>query len=341
MKRQLPIGFLLDSLSTLPTYTQISRKHGFRLLAFSQYEINWVHKTVNGFLLANGKWQRKVCPLPRVVYNRVYAETHPAVDLLSRRIGTDRFFNLITHFDKWNTYQILQSSPVKDHLPQTYACQLDELPKLIERHQSVILKPRKGHQGLGIWRIQLLANKQYALYHDFDFPATLNNNQLTLFLINYLINPELYLVQEYIALNTIENRHFDMRVLVQKNSKGMWQASATLSRIAKKNYFITNISNKSLDGFALLRELNLPTTPLMEKIFGLSIATANALEQGLGHLGEISVDFGLDRENKPWIIEVNGKPNKELFKDIGSEELVEKIYLQPILYAHHLALAAK
>src|SRR5699024_4848307 len=97
-------------------------------------------------------------PFPTVIYNRVYAQADPVVERLTKHIGKEKIFNLITHFDKWHIYRTLLTSPVNAYLPRSYLYQQEDLPDLINHHKNIILKPRKGNQGLGIWHIQLQEN---------------------------------------------------------------------------------------------------------------------------------------------------------------------------------------
>ncbi|HBG02774.1 MAG TPA: ATP-binding protein, partial [Firmicutes bacterium] len=51
----------------------------------------------------------------------------------------------------------------------------------------------------------------------------------------------------------------------------------------------------------------------------------------------ISVDFALDTEGHLWIIEVNGKPDRNLFFTLRDEELIKRILVSPLEYACFLA----
>lgn len=75
---------------------------------------------------------------------------------------------------------------------------------------------------------------------------------------------------------------------------------------------------------------------LMEQIVDVALETAETLEKD-GLLGELSVDFGIDQDHQPWIIEVNGKPAKELFAKLNDMAMIERVYLCPIEYALYLS----
>ena len=144
------------------------------------------------------------------------------------------------------------------------------------------------------------------------------------------------IIQEYIDLAAVSNAPFDIRALVQKNGAGHWQVTAVTSRVAENNQYITNIYQQILLTEQLLRENNYPAEQILTQVEELSIKTAEVLEQALGHLGEICVDIGLDQNNKPWIIEVNGKPDKQIYEELNNPELINRVHLTPLEYAHYL-----
>jgi hypothetical protein len=58
---------------------------------------------------------------------------------------------------------------------------------------------------------------------------------------------------------------------------------------------------------------------------------AKKLEQHYHHLGEMSIDVGLDRNGRPWIFEANAKPMK-----FDEPEIRKKQLGQVIRYAQFL-----
>ncbi|GEM_PF-4402130 len=76
---------------------------------------------------------------------------------------------------------------------------------------------------------------------------------------------------------------------------------------------------------------------VLAKLKGLSRKVARLLEKRFVMLGELSVDFALDTEGKVWIIEVNGKPDRNLFFALRDEELIQRILARPLEYACYLA----
>ncbi len=124
-------------------------------------------------------------------------------------------------------------------------------------------------------------------------------------------------------------------MLVQKNGRGQWDITADMSRVCFKESFVSNFvyalqtAEEALAGIENGSEV-------LSTIEEISIHAANVLERRLGLLGEISVDFGIDMDYKPWIIEVNGKPYKQVFSEFGNGTF-ERVFRTPIEYALYLA----
>ncbi|MDQ2087891.1 YheC/YheD family protein [Herbivorax sp. ANBcel31] len=126
--------------------------------------------------------------------------------------------------------------------------------------------------------------------------------------------------------------------MVQKNILGKWNLAGTVSRVAHKHTYTTNICHKISRTEEILTQLNLNSLSIMAKINDLSIKTAEFLETKLGHLGEIGIDFGLDDKANLWIFEVNGKPTKGFFREAFSTQIVEDFFTTPIQYACYFHL---
>lgn len=330
------MGILVDKKAMINIYQRIARKHGLNLLCFTPQDILEREIKINGLLINRFGCRRKKIAVPPIIYNRIYPENHQIITKLIQLNPKIKIFNRITQFDKWKIYQHLHDSSVTEHLPPTHQYESNLLAKLIKEYHQIIIKPCKGHQGVGLWRIKELSEQRYQITHQFPFPLVLPANQGVIDLINLLIDSPNNIIQAYIDLATINQAHFDLRALVQKNKLGNWEITAITSRIAKYGHYITNICDHIVDAKTLLQQSKFDPNTIVDNTIDLSLATAKELDKSIDHLGEISVDLGLDTQGKLWIIEVNGKPNKHLYTDL-SPSLTEKTYLTPLQYGNYLA----
>jgi carbamoylphosphate synthase large subunit len=65
--------------------------------------------------------------------------------------------------------------------------------------------------------------------------------------------------------------------------------------------------------------------------FGIGVA--RHLEATYGALCELALDLAIDRKGNVWLIEVNPKPSREVFKLAGEREVYRKAIVRPIEYA--------
>lgn len=117
---------------------------------------------------------------------------------------------------------------------------------------------------------------------------------------------------------------------------GLWSVTNLVSRIANKGSYNTSIYDKACLSQQVLKRLFPPeqVNAIMTTIYDISLRTAEIIDMETSyHLGEFSVDFALDKDAHPWIIELNGKPQKDLYNGIRNQTAV---YKRPMQYAHYL-----
>lgn len=147
-------------------------------------------------------------------------------------------------------------------------------------------------------------------------------------------------MQQGVQSSQLEHQSFDIRVLVQKNIHGKWTVSTMTCRVANELYFNASVYQSIFDAeetFDRIFPLKIKKIIALQSMNKISINAAQLLENHMGLLGEISVDFVLDKDMKLWIIELNGKPQKSIFKDIKNFKYEQIIYRRPVEYAYYLS----
>lgn len=323
-------GLLMNHVQRVPYYGVLSSSKAFELLFFDPKGINWDRGMVEGIHLKQGLWQRGDFPFPKTVFNRCYPAPSAVIDRLKEVIGSENIFNTITQFDKWDVYQCLSSSEIKSHLPLTYQYTEENLSNLLEDYKDIILKPKLGYGGLGVLRVTKLSPSLVMLGSYLDFPVPMIGEELYLAILLALAPPEGFIGQRYIDSLQTGDYKFDIRIVMQKDLAGSWQVGGQLSRVTKVGKLLTN------DYIAILDPHYLVPSTLLSTIYSISEVVACELEEIFEHLGEISIDFFLDRDKKPWILEVNGKPDKSLFVQLGDPKMLQTVYLKPLEYQRFL-----
>ncbi len=331
----IPLIGILQSQKNPPHYPRFKQVPFLDLFIFSPADLLRFESHMHGLILRNEDWIPQLLPLPQAVYNQVYTRDPTFAQRLEERIGSARVFNTVTQLDKWKVAQILQHSPLGQFVPKTRLYTWQAIPSLIQDNRPMIIKPRYGHQGHGVfllkpdkssWQLLQSSNKPLLTFTD---EREAKKHLLTQF------RKSRWLLQEFIVSDSSEERVFDLRYLVQRGSLGQWNVTGTLSRVALRDYFVTNICKTIVPVEQLI------SSTLKDELEEISLQTAQILHGEIGHLGEISVDFMVDDQEKPWIIEVNGLPAKEPFIFLKHPPTLQKLYRFPLEYAYFLATQRK
>lgn len=307
-----------------------------KIFCFVASSINWKRKCVIGLHRSNRKWAVGRFPFPQVVYNRCYSTDQELINRLGAAIGSHKCFNHINQLNKLEIYNSL-SRWLFDYLPETVTYTKEDAVLLLEKHKVIYLKPFYGHLGKGVFRAELKNAGEVHIGHHYFSPKTIVKDESQFQEnIDKLLGSTPYIVQKGVPVRQINNQVFDIRALVQKNEKGLWSVTNLVSRIAYKGSYNTSNFVKACLSQEVLKRLYPPDKikAIMTSIYDVSLRTAEIIDMSTSyHLGEFSVDFALDSDAHPWIIELNGKPQKDLYNGIRDQYVV---YLRPIQYAQYL-----
>jgi hypothetical protein len=324
-----------------------ARRLGALVYVFTINNINWNNSTTRAYLYQEGanRWiPVDEFPLPDVVYNRIptrqdekTAEAQQTIQRL-RAIPSVKLFNR-TFFNKWDLYNTLEKDPrVAKYIPATKKLStFEEFNSMLRSYPMLYLKPISGKAGQGIMSIES-GNGSYILKKTLNGKLHTRSFRKSIPLWQHIkaSAKRSYVIQQGIRLSTYQNRPFDIRVLVQKNEAGTWQISGIGIRVAGKNSITTHVPRggsiarpeEVLQSIYSSDQYNSFITRLREAV----IAIASALESSYDHLGELSMDIGLNPEGKIWFFEANAKPMK------FDEPHIRKTSLERIIqYSQHLS----
>jgi len=299
------------------------------------------------------KWKHQIVPLPQVVYNRIPNRDDELIPEVQKAIKACiqhpkiQLFNP-EFFNKWTLFEWLRkSNATKKHIPSTRKLtkKLD-LGKLIRKHNLLYLKPEKGKAGKGIMRLKRHVGKSFPYrltIQEYKRSQTFRYNTLSRLrerIQNYM-GDEDYIAQHGILLSSYQQRPFDLRVLVQKNKKGLWTVSGVGARIAGNLSITTHVPRGGTidEPHKLLSSSfgSLPAKKIMKNTKRAAISIAKQVEKGSGHsLGEMSMDLGVDTTGHIWFFEANAKPMK-----FDEPEIRKKSLHQLLQYCLYLSKSRK
>ena len=326
----------------LNLYQSYAEKYKIQLFAFTPRDINWQKKYITGLELNKKKWLKTTFPFPVVVYNQGYGGEKNVIPKLEKYIGKNNCFNHVNKFNKWETYQILKrKTELQKYLPATSLYSSVYINEMLKKYKVLYLKPCYGSQGKDVYKIELTPNGDIKFYyHAISSKETFKNRTQLEDKIKTIVGNNQFIIQQEVPMTKYSGNHFDIRVLVQKNSKGNWSISNIVSRIPNKFFYNTSLFQKVEITENILKELSFSKSKIksvIKTLHDISIRVSKSLEDNLGHLGELSVDFGLDQEGKITIIEVNGKPQKKIYDYLVNPNIKKAIYKRPMQYALYLS----
>jgi len=209
---------------------------------------------------------------------------------------------------KLKVYRYLQEDgKLSRYLPLTLACTESNLKQLQSIFSIVYIKPDRGSQGKGIYRLSkrgkkfILESGKKTIYF-----STLSS------VTHYLAKeqPQKMLAQQGIHLEKVQGRPYDIRAMVQRKPGGKWVCTGIIAKIGAPNKVVTNYSqggklslmNKL---FSNLRLSKKEQEIRMNEIEQISLDVAKVLSSKKEHMYQMGIDIAYDQVGKPWIIEVN------------------------------------
>ncbi|RXZ83896.1 YheC/YheD family protein [Paenibacillaceae bacterium] len=237
---------------------------------------------------------------------------------------------------KWLKTKVLIKDPALHELiPQTKLFNKENLRQMLSQYSMVYVKPNLGTFGLGVIRVEQLPDGGYRLQtgtrsNHFSYFDHLHDD------LKRRIGKRTFLVQRGVHLLKHKNRRFDLRVMVQKNLNDKWETTGVIGRLSHPQKIVTNYhSGGTPMSFEKLMSGHMSSAQQQDcvsRLNKLGRHTAKQLQSTYPRLKEIGVDVALDSDFKPWILEVNTKPDPYIFRKLKDKRIFSKIYRYAAAY---------
>lgn len=341
-------------VSALEKLVKAGESAGASCFLFGLKDMNFQSREVKGYRLVNSQWSPALFPLPDVIYDQVisrklerspeYKERHAELE----KVYGPRLFNH-GFFDKWQVHQwLLADSRIRKHVPLTIRfSHVNEAVKFVKKFPATFLKPLHGSLGLGIMRL----NQQTDGSVTYDIKRVKQgplhgksvNVEEAIRGFRARMGARPYVLQQGIPLATYRNRPFDVRILLQRDGRGVWKRTKMFARVARSGDFTSNLSsggealpvNAVLEAMRISLERSQRTLQTIRRVS--RIVTGVIEEQSGTTFGELGIDIGIDEQGGVWVIEVNSKPWKSPVTEKGRQDLVDLAFARPMQYAIWLA----
>lgn len=319
---------------------------------FSPQDVLIPQQKVRGFIpSAHGGWQAKEFAWPDAVIDR-YRNFYPK-DAFQKYVA----FREQTPFlyannrigNKWTVYQeLVKNDKMRNWLPETNTCGRNNLKQMIARHRTVYVKPINGTGGRGILKIVRLPQGYLALGHTLSRETKQIRFQTETALFKWVdqwVKGQNHIVQQGLDLAIAPPASADMRLLIQKNNVGQWSVTGYGMRVGKQTSAISNLhgGGKAVRAEQLLVPFfgRSQTDSILEECEQLAYQTAVTLEARYGRLLELGIDIGIDVKGRIWMIEVNPKPGRDIFRKMEQRDLYRQSVRNPLQYVLYLVNGEK
>ncbi|HZG87162.1 YheC/YheD family protein [Paenibacillus sp.] len=335
----------LRSLGRFAPYAAEAERLGFAAaVLFEPGGVDLAAGRIDGFRYERGVWREGRWPLPDVAHD---FGDYRAAGASRRAKAVRRSAALPFTGDglghKWLMHRKLLATPYAALVPETRLLRSpDEAIALLREHGAVVIKPKHGSRGAGIVRIARAEDGE-PLYRWQETRGPVE--RLTAAALRERIGarwrPARSIVQRWMDIRSPNGGVYDIRALLQRNERGVWQLTAMAVRESEPGRIASNVSVGGA-----VREVR----PFLAALYGeaeaerleaecrtVSAALPAALEAAYGRrFAELGVDFAVER-GAVRIIEVNAKPGKKIVRALSGERAYADALLLPIRYAKLLS----
>ena len=344
-------GTTFSEPAYLRRLVQVGRKLGATVFLFSHQDANLSKRQIYGFLPGGkGGWGRRWFPWPDIVIDRYRKRESAYIRFRHRKLFP---YANSTFSKKWKITKLLaEEAATSKWIPDTADYSKPQLLQMLKRYPLVYVKPGNGTGGRSILKVAATSKGYHLLGRDKSLRMRMarfeSEKAVAAWIERWVKEQRIqngpFMLQQGLQLSLLPQRVADVRLLIQKNGRGCWDVTGLGVRVGSLS---SSTSNLHGGGRALAFE------PFMRERFGdrmeeirqeccqLALQTAATLERHFGRMIEFGLDIGVDVDGKVWLIEVNPKPGREIFREIGQAKTYRLAIKRPVQYALYLATEAK
>jgi hypothetical protein len=324
---------------------------GLDVLVFTPEDIDHSKRKIYAHVYTKGiGWVRKWRDLPNIIFDRCRYQPNNRFKLLRKFRAQYPELTYLNRplANKWVIYKLFyKNAKIRPFLPRTKMVgDRSELAGFLDTHKIVYLKPINGTGGRGILRAERLESGKFKvegrnLQRKIISPRTMTEGQIAAVLSKWS-SKKTYIMQQGIDIRLNEGRVHDYRMLLQKNGKGQWDVTGSAGRIGAKRSVTSNlhgggkaVAMEKLLGYWFQDKQKIQS--IMAQCEKLALDVIDELEREFESLCELALDIAVDRSGHIWLLEINPKPGRDIFRRSGELEVYRSAVTKPLEYALWLA----
>lgn len=328
---------------------EAAAKHGAHLYLFHPQHVSWSQGRVMAWMPEQrgnprGNWVHRTVRIPDVIYENVYVHLTMKgyVTTLRREVRKRHIpaYNPVLP-GKWRMVQLLKQAGMSDYTPQTERLRSTEQVKNRIRAWGIVyIKPIGGYGGMGVSRVEQLADGRYRVAVDrtksqtAHMRRTMSELELSEWIRLKLHRP--HILQRGLKLISVGQRKMDFRVVVHRDIHGRWQLIGIVPKMAAADGVVTNIiagGERSdlmhLQTAARMEGKRIPADELEEQAKQIAQQISNRFPS----VGLIGFDMAVEENGQVTMIEMNPKPARSLL----SRPMLERLATHTVGFSLYLA----
>ncbi len=309
--------------------------------------------TVRGFTPAEDGtgWISAIYPRPDAVIDRC---RRPVPEAKGFRKRHNYLFVNSKITNKWTMTQLFaKEDSLKRWIPQTRSFSRQNLSKMIEDYSMLYIKPGNGTGGRSVLKLTIKTDGYELLGRTSRYQKRREHFKTFDSLYQYIsrwaekekIRNGMFMIQQGLDLGLLPNRVTDMRLLIQKDDHGKWDVTGQGMRIGGKNSPTSNLHGggkaATTESILYKRFGEKKANDIIQESHRLAHTIVTVVEKHFGRMMELGLDIGVDVKGRIWLIEVNPKPGRDVFKKMGKIQQYRKTVQRPIQFAMYLVKTLK
>ena len=202
-----------------------------------------------------------------------------------------------------------QHKTISQHIPPTCIFSKEALNDMLNTHEMVYVKPNIGSGGFNVIRVEKLSDGYRLQIGRAIVKATTYDELFKK--LRAKMKRKTYIIQKGIDMLTINGSSVDYRVKYVKEGQ-KWRYRAVVGRIARSGLIVTNLhqGGRLVQGMTALKAtVGDQATEKKSEMKQLTELSTKILLSHFPGLSKLGFDYGIDKNGKIWMFEVNTNPN--------------------------------